>query len=209
MIYLETNEYATYGVPGTITTDVIETASQIVDSVLGRPDGLLIDHTTGSTMLKTGAPITEMFDAPLRGAIKIATPRVPLVTVTAIQYWDGQAWQPVQQFYFDTTGSAFITTYIGCVSDLRISYVAGWISAAGAYPSSVIPTSVKAAVARIANRMNDVKGIFGTTSTPPVDSVDIGEIKVQKRASKNGGVETDTMVDADTLRMLAPFTRRF
>lgn len=85
-VYLQSSDYAVYGVAASTTpTDVIS-ASQLIDAYLQRDEGLLYDATS-KTMLKTDAPIVETLRIPHHRRIIFS--RFPVVEILEISHFNG------------------------------------------------------------------------------------------------------------------------
>ena len=128
-IYLESADYALYGVPNATTAQVIR-ASAIIDGYLNRPDGLIyVLNLAGEPvyMATTLLPITKIKTLPV--SRQIALYNTPVVKILSVQNNKSQGLPPVFQ---NITGSVVTDNGVLYVSSqanfydlIRVQYVAG------------------------------------------------------------------------------------
>lgn len=183
-LYLQGADLTTFGVPGA-SGPQIQQASLLIDAYVARPEGLTY---TGQVMDNTGAPIVETKRSPKRPGYAIMLSRPNVAQVLSVQQsWLGVPnWQALTDFSFlDGEGLWVSGAHLG--AQLQITYLAGWLYAN-------LPARIKQACANI----------IGTISAYPDLSGNIQSLKAGDTAITRF---KDTVLDADTKRMLSPYCR--
>lgn len=184
--YLQGGDAAAFGVPNA-TPQQIQQASAVIDTFTARPEGLTY---TGQVMDGSNAPIIETIRAPKRAgyAIRLSRPNVAQV-LTVQQSWLGvPSWQALTEFAY-VDGEGLWVTGIRFPAQIQIAYLAGW-------PYASLPSLIKQACANIVGTIAAYPDLSGN-----VQSLKAGDSSITRFK--------DTVLDADTRLMLAPYCRAF
>lgn len=186
-LYLQgASDPANFGVPNA-TTAQIQQASLLIDAYTARPEGLTY---TGQVMDNTGGPIVETLRTPKRPGYAVALSRQNVAQVLGVQQsWPGVPnWQALTQFSY-VEGEGLWVQGLNLGTQLQVTYLAGW-------PYANLPARIKQACANIVGTISAYPDLSGN-----IQSVKAGDSAVTRFK--------DTVLDADTKRMLSPYCRAF
>ena len=184
--YIQGADLSAFGVPNA-TAAQIQQASLLIDTFTARPEGLTY---TGSVMDGSGAAIVETIRSPKRSGAPIQLSRPNVAQVLSVQqaYPGIPTWQAVSQFTFvDGIGLWFNGAIFP--GQIQVSYLAGW-------PYASLPAKIKQACANIINAVASYPEMNGN-----IQSLKAGDTAITRFK--------DTVLDADTKLMLAPYCRVF
>lgn len=195
--YLQSSDYAAYGVPNT-TADQVTKASAIIDGYLDKPDGLIynVDGSNNPiSMATTGQPLTVYTDSGFRGLVMLSY--TPVVALLSVQYNSVQGLPPVYKAadgsVFAPDGHLWLSVQVPTRTSILISYIAGWLYAA-------LPSAIKQACANIITVLED--GI----NTGNAQSLRAGDTEINYAKPLVG---LSAYIDVATAAMLAPYKRVF
>ncbi len=186
-MYLQgASDPANFGVPNA-TAAQIQQASLLIDAYTARPEGLTY---TGQVMDNTEAPIVETLRTPKRPgyAVQLSRPNVAQVLSVQQSCLGLPNWQTLTQFsYLD--GEGLWATGLNLGTQLQVTYLAGW-------PYASLPARIKQACANIVSTISAYPDMSGN-----IQSLKAGDGAITRFK--------DTVLDADTKRMLSPYCRAF
>jgi len=185
-LYLQGADLDAFGVAGA-TSPQIQQASSLIDGFTARPEGLTF---TGLVMDNTGAPIVEILPPPKRPSAPVNVSRPNVATVISVEtaYPNSPAWQaidPASYGFNSEYGFTFSGWYFP--QRMRFTFLAGWEYAN-------LPAIIKQACANI---------IIAQATFPSLN----GNIQSLKTGAASVTRFKDTLLDADTIRMIGPFCR--
>lgn len=189
--YLQAKDYSLYGVPEGTTPDAVIRATLLIDSVIGRGEGLL--SSDGLTMDATGAPVRDVFETPRKGMVMLtASPVIAILTVET-NLSKANVWEAVDLrggFLPDEElGKYQLPCAVGWPSQVRVSYVAG-------YTYDTLPGDVKLACARL---MTDDNAFEGLSSN--IKKATVGDSSFERFGA--------TKFDSEIWAMLCDYRRTF
>jgi hypothetical protein len=195
-IYLQSSDYATYGLPSTTSQSEIIKASAIIDGYLNKPDGLLYDVDINNipvVMSATGLPIK--YKSKINLNLVNVLGYTPIVNVVSAYYslnsglpsfilWDSSKYSfSLEDFY--SSGYAGL--------QIIVNYVAGWTYAG-------LPYQIKQACANIVLFLQN--GIISGN----VSGIRAGDTEIKLGISGNLSYY-NAFVDPATASLLRSFRR--
>lgn len=193
-VYLQSSDYATYGVPNATTAQVNQ-SSALIDGYLCRSEGLIytLDQNNNPiAMAATGQPISYYLTSPLRGSVIV--PNIPLVALSSVQYNNQQGlppiWVTATNSKFTVDGHVWLDPVIPSNIDILIQYVSGWL-----YTN--LPSNIKQACANIVTMLQE--GFFSGN----IERLRAGDTEISFSSSKTG------LIDESTKSLLSPYRKAF
>jgi hypothetical protein len=186
--YLQGGDLAAFGVPSA-TPAQIQQASLLIDAYVDRPEGLTF---TGSVMDNTGAAIVETFRAPKRPAapVNVSRPNVDQILSIYCAYPNTNTWTLISATDYEYVEGEGITFKSWLFPQrLKITFLAGFLYAN-------LPVAIKQACANI---------ITAQANFPELN----GNIQSLKTGAASVTRFRDSVLDADTKRLLAAYCRPF
>lgn len=203
VVYLEPDDYSTFGVPSDVDPSAILRASLIIDGFLDRKDGLLYTEVSGSPayMTKTGLPIREIYQVPISRHITLSY--TPLQNVISVKQ--------NLSFLYNSSYTTGVPNFQDCNFNFEEGYSDLWTSAnprsqaivkyIGGWTYENLPSEIKMACATISNMIND-QIISGS-----VIKYQAGDTAITFGINENS--DETLFIDQDTVKMLTPWRRTF